>query len=132
MREGVPMSDDSGSLKEPVGLPPGVFLEVPNPSVPGEILPPMATSFSVGLTGKDAKGHRWAILRGDDGTVAASFRIPWQVAAQWGAGIAQGLAAVAAQAEREQTGGLVVPGRGPGGVPGLFLPSPNGGGPRGG
>lgn len=113
-------------LGQPPGVPEGMFLELPKPTVEGEVIPPVPVEFGAGLTGRDAKGHRWAILRVSDGTVTADIRIPWQVAAQVGAGIAQGLAAVQAQAAREQSGGLILPNQAAGG---LLIPQPAGGWP---
>lgn len=108
------------------GVPEGMFLELPKPTVKGEVIPPVPVEFGAGLTGPDVKGHRWAILRVSDGTVTADFRIPWQVAAQVGAGIAQGLANVQAQAAREQSGGLILPNQAAGG---LLIPQPAAGPP---
>jgi hypothetical protein len=99
-----------------------MFLALPQPTVPGEVVPPIPCEFGVGLTDKDAKGHRWAILQATDGTVSASFRIPWQLAAQVGAQLANGLAAMQQKAASEENGGLVVPGKPAGG--GLFIPGP--------
>jgi len=105
---------------EPPGIPEGMFLALPQPTQPGEIIPPIPVQFEVGLTDKDSKGHRWAILRATDGTVTVDFRIPWQLAAQQGMQIAQGLAGMQQRAASEENAGLVVPGGGPGG--GLFIP----------
>lgn len=114
-------------LAPPPGVPDGMFLMLPQPSAPGEVIPPIPVKFDVGLTEKDAKGHRWAILQALDGTVSVSFRIPWQLAAQQGAQIAAGLAAMQQKAAAEENGGLVVPGGGKSG--GLFIPGRRGPGP---
>lgn len=114
------------ALSAPDGMPEGAFLELPKPTEPGEMIPPIPCQFEFGLTPKDSKGHRWAVLQVTDGTVTAKFRIPWQVSGQVGMQIAQGLAAVQAKAASEENGGLVVPGRPAGG--GLLVPGR--GGPR--
>lgn len=112
----------------PVGMPDGSFLSLPQPTMPGEVIPPIPVTFAVGLTDPDVKGHRWAILRASDGTVTAEFRLPWQAAPQIGVNIAQGLAAMAQKASQEANGGLVLPnGGGQGG--GLFVPAPGSVGP---
>lgn len=80
---------------------------------------PAPVMFSVGLTEPNRDGVQWAILQADDGTVSARFRMPWQVAPQIGQSIAQGLTAIAQQAERNATGGLLLP---PGATAGLIVP----------
>ncbi len=123
-------SPDAGpepGLEKPPGIPDGMFL-MPPPVGPGEVSPPLPTEFQVGLTPKDAKGHRWALLIGSDGTAEVKFRIPWQVAGQVGAAIAQGLAMMAAKAAQEENGGLIVP---PGAQGGLFVARPGQLPPRG-
>jgi hypothetical protein len=117
-------------LTRPPGVPEGMFLALPTPTKPGEQIPPIPVEFGVGLTDKDVNGHRWAILQAADGTVSASFRVPWQMAGQIGMQIAQGLNAMMQRAASEENGGLVVPGRENGG--GLVVarpgqtPMPNG------
>lgn len=102
--------DDPGPFTAMGGAAEGAFLQPPVPTEPGEVIPPIPCSFAVGLTDPDVKGHRWAILRGTDGTVTVDFRVPWQMAAQIGAGIGQGLAQMQSQAEQEASGGLILPG----------------------
>lgn len=117
------MSEDLGGVRPPPqGVPEWLFLELPKPSVPGEIVPPIPVTFSVGLTDPDVHGHRWAILRGTDGTATVDWRIPWQMGPGVGMAIAQGLAAMAQKADEDETGGLVIPGRAPGGGSGLVIP----------
>lgn len=116
-------------VAERPNMPEGMFLDIPKPTMPGEVIPPIPVDFQVGLTDKDVKGHRWVVLRGSDRTVTVDFRIPWQLAAQMGAGIAASLAAMQQKAASEENGGLVVPGKPAGG--GLFVARPGQSVPRG-
>lgn len=119
------MTEDSGAaLTAPAGIPAGAFLELPKPTVDGEVIPPIPVTFAVGATPKDALGHRWIILRAFDGTVTAEFRLPWQLAPGIGQAIMNGLSQVAQQIDAEETAGLIVPGRAPGGAHQLLIPGP--------
>jgi hypothetical protein len=98
-----------------------MFLAMPQPESPGEVVPPIPVEARVALTDPDTKGRRWAIIQMGDGTVSASFRIPWQLGPQFGQQLAAGLVQMAQRAASEENGGLVVPGRNAGG---LFVPVP--------
>lgn len=117
-----PPDDPGPTLTNPPGVPEGMFLALPQPSTPAEQIPPIPVEFGFGLTAKDAKGHRWAVLQATDGTVTNSYRIPWQMATQIGMQIAQGLNAMQQKAAAEENSGLVVPGRENGG--GLVVARP--------
>jgi hypothetical protein len=129
----MPTQDDPDRIPNaaPPGVPDGAFLMMPQPTVPGEVIPPIPMTFATGLTNPDVLGHRWAVLRCTDGTTTVDFRIPWQMAGQIGAAIAQGLAQMQQQAASEQNGGLIVPSP-PGSLliprPGDARPPLNGGG----
>jgi hypothetical protein len=113
--------EDPHVLSEPgPPVPDGAFLVLPQPSTPGEVIPPIPVTFGFGLTNPDTKGHRWTVLRATDGTITADYRIPWQMAEQIGAGIAAGLAQMAQKAQAEEGPRLIMPnGAGPGA---LLLP----------
>lgn len=98
----------------------GMHLIRPQPSQEGAMVPPMDVTASVGLTQKDTAGRQWAILRFTDGTMTLDFRIPWQIAANYGVAIAQGLAAMQNKARSEEHSGLIVT-NGAGGQPGQIL-----------
>jgi hypothetical protein len=116
------MDPATSEVGTPPGIPEGMFLALPQPKTPGEVIPPIPVEFSVGLTDKDVHGHRWVVFQAADGTVSVSFRVPWQMAPQIGMQIANGLSAMAQKAAAEENGGLVVPGRPAGG--GLFVARP--------
>lgn len=63
-------------------------------------------------------------LRLTNGNVTCDFQLDPMVAARWGAGLAQAIAAAAADAMQHNAGGLVVPQHQAG--TGLFLPNGNG------
>ncbi len=109
-------SNDIPPRRTVPGVPEGMFIPLPQPTQPGEVIPPIPCAFSAGLTNPDSKGNRWVILQGFDGTMSATFRIPWQIAAQIGAQIAAGLAEMQQKAASEQNGGLIVPGGNAGGL----------------
>ncbi len=103
---------------KPGSAPPEVHSMQPDPAglvllphgvADGEALLPFAVSAGVGLTPPDKAGRRYATLQISDGTLSVTLRLPWQNADQFGAGIAQGLAAVKARAEAEQGPSLIVP-----------------------
>jgi hypothetical protein len=124
---------DASPLTTPPGVPEGAFLALPQPTQPGEVIPPIPCQFQFGLTTPDVKGHQWVVLSIGDGTVTGQYRIPWQLAEQVGAQVAQGLSAMARRAASEANGGLVVPGGTRGGLfvpggPGRGVPPLNGGG----
>jgi hypothetical protein len=127
MTPGPAEPDPGAPLSTPPGQPEGSFLALPQPKIEGEMIPPIPVQFHVGLTKPDVHGRLWALLIFDDGTVRAQARIPWQVAAESGAAIANGLAQMQARAEQmagpqivtpPAAGGLIMPGQfGP--LPGL-------------
>ncbi len=107
------MSDDNpgsnGAGAPTVKADPAGLVYVVDGLADGEQPLPFAVSAGVGLTAPDAKGRRYATLQVSDGTVTMTLRLPWQNADQFGAGIAQGLATVAARAQAEQGPSLIVP-----------------------
>src|ERR1044072_6317405 len=98
MPEDQPAGEPGGQSVPPD--PAGVVL-MPHGVGEGEATLPFAVSAGVGLTPPDAKGRRFDTLQISDGTVTFTLRMPWQNAAAFGMGIAQGLAQIQQKAEQE-------------------------------
>jgi hypothetical protein len=94
---------------QPGQPPPAWAMSVPPPPLEGTHPPASGLSIQGGLTPPDAAGHQWVLLTIGDGTVTTTLRIPWQVAAGFGATIAAGMQNLVQEAQAKAGPSLIVP-----------------------